>query len=230
MRRRWHSTILLVAVTLSTSAAAWSCEDQDPQWKLESDNKEVKLYSRVRPGSALKEFRAVGIIDAPTRAVHRVINDYEAYPKFMPYTAEVRILKREEDSIFAYQRLSPGIVRDRDYTLRVREKSWTTPAGPVFFSHWQPANESGPAERDGVLRVRLCEGSWLLEPHPAMKTKATYTIYTDSGGSLPRFVASAASGIGIRKIFTAIRGQVKNPKYRQTSAGPEKPCSTEGTD
>ena len=70
----------------------------------------------MRTGSLLKEFKAVGKIDAPTRAVHNVIDDLEGYPNFMPYTAECRVLKREGDSVLTYQRVSPKIIGDRDYT------------------------------------------------------------------------------------------------------------------
>jgi hypothetical protein len=61
--------------------------------------------------------------------------------------------------------------------------------------------------------VKLCEGSWLIEPSGPNQTRATYSICTDSGGALPAFVANAASEIGIRKIFTAVRKQVKLAKY-----------------
>jgi hypothetical protein len=155
----------------------------------------------------------VGDIDAPTRTVHNVIDDFEEYPKFMPYTVECRLVKREGDAMIGYQRLSPKIVSDRDYTLRIRKKSWPGEGGVVYVDQWEPANELGPAEKPGVLRVKLCEGGWLLEPAGANKTRATYSVYTDSGGTLPAFIANAASEIGIRKIFTAIRKQVKNPKY-----------------
>src|SRR6266513_573444 len=73
----------------------------DPKegWKLASGNKDVAIYSRAHAGSQLKEFRATGSIDAPTSAVHAVIDDFENYPNFMPYTLECRLLKRESDSI-----------------------------------------------------------------------------------------------------------------------------------
>jgi hypothetical protein len=161
-----------------------------------------------------KEFKATGTIDAPTRVVNNVINDVEGYPSFMPFTAECRILQREGNSIYTYQRISPKIVGDRDYTLQVEETSWPANAGFAYLKHWKPANEAGPPEKKGVLRVKLCEGGWLLEPESAEKTRATYSIYTDTGGSLPAFIANAASGIGIRKIFAAVRHQAKDPKYR----------------
>ena len=62
--------------------------------------------------------------------------------------------------------------------------------------------------------MKLCEGGWLLEPDGANKTRATYSIYTDSGEAIPAFIANKISEIGIRKLFAAVRKQVLNPKYR----------------
>jgi hypothetical protein len=182
-------------------------------WTLSSDSSGITLYSRPRPGSSLKEFKAVGEIDAPAHAVHNVIDDIEAYASFMPFTAECRLIRREADSILTYQRLSPKICRDRDYTLRVRETSWVGQGGLVYLNQWEPANELGPAEKKGVVRVKVCEGGWLLEPEDAAKTRATYTVYTDSGGAIPAFIANRTSQIAIGRLFVAVRKQVKDPKY-----------------
>ena len=102
------------------------------------------IYSRPHGDSRLKEFKAIGPIDAPTYSVHAVIDDFENYPKFMPYTLECRLLKREGDSMIGYQRLSPKICEDRDYTLRVWKKSWPGPKGLTYLSQWEAANELGP--------------------------------------------------------------------------------------
>jgi hypothetical protein len=216
MERRDLPVILLVLVGMAGSCLASEpalSSGTSDSWRLASQSGGVTLYSRQRPGSSLKEFKAVGEIDAPTRAVHNVIDDLEGYPSFMPFTAECRILKRDSDSILTYQRLSPKICSDRDYTLRIRRKSWPGQGGLVYLNQWEPANELGPAEKRGVLRVKLCEGSWLLEPEGPTKTRATYSIYTDSGGAIPAFIANAASEIGIRRLFAAVRKQVKHSKY-----------------
>ena len=182
-------------------------------WKVTSQSDGVSIYSRAHPGSKLKDFRAIGQIDAPSRIVHGVIADFEGYPNFMPYTAECRLIKREEDSIVTYQRLSPKILNDRDYTLRVRWTSRPGGGGLIYSNTWEPANELGPSEKPGVLRVKICQGGWLLEPDGAIKTRATYSIYTDSGGVIPSFLANKVSEIGIGRLFGAIRKQVTNPKY-----------------
>jgi polyketide cyclase/dehydrase/lipid transport protein len=187
--------------------------DTNEGWQLSSNAKDVAIYSRPHPGSQLKEFKAIGPIEAPTYAVHAVIDDFENYPKFMPCTRECRLIKRDGDSIVGYQRLSPKICADRDYTLRVWKKSWPAADGLIFMSHWTPANELGPPEKEGVVRVKICDGGWLLEPDGATKTRATYSVYTDTGGVIPPFIANRAGQIGISRLFDAVRKQVKNPKY-----------------
>lgn len=200
----------LVAVAASSAEEAQATKD----WHLVSQTSDLSLYSRSHPGSSLKEFKAVGTIVAPTRAVHNVLNDVQGYPKFMPFVAECRVLKRDGDLIYSYQRISPGIVGDRDYTLRIEEKMWPEQNGTVYSKKWQTANELGPPPKKGILRVKVCEGSWLLEPETAESTRATYSVYTDTGGSLPAFLANIASELAIRKVFAAVRRQVKDPKYR----------------
>jgi hypothetical protein len=204
----------MVGLILARPAISAAVDSPSDGWHLESNGGNVALYSRARPGSSIKEFKAVGDFDASTRAVHNVLDDVEAYPTFMPFTSECRILRREEpSSIVTYQRLSPKICSDRDYTLRINQTSRPGAAGLIYIDRWGLANELGPPEKPHVLRVKVSEGSWLLEPTATDKTRATYCIYTDSGGSLPAFLANSASAIGIRKVFAAVRKQVKLPKY-----------------
>ena len=135
-----HQRILhgLVGILLAGCPTAFAAEESisaDGYWKLSGQEKNVVIYSRPRPGSPLKEFKAVGPIDAPTGAVCAVIDDFQNYPKFMPYTTECRVIRRDGDSIVGYQRLSPKVCADRDYTLRVWKKSWPVTDGLVFASH-----------------------------------------------------------------------------------------------
>ena len=205
--------VLVLGGTASLASQPSESGDAKAGWKLASDTEGVTIYSRPHSGSSLKEFKAIGEIDGPSRAVQEVLDDVEAYPSFMPYTTECRLLRRENDSLIAYQRFSPKVCCDRDYTLRVYKTTWRVPGGVVYSSRWEQANESGPGKKPGVARVNVCEGTWLLEPASADKTHATYSIYTDTGGFVPSFIANHFSQVAIAKLFVAIRQQVKQPKY-----------------
>ena len=208
-----HSLIILfIAGIAGPILAAPPAQDED--WKLAKQTGGVAIYSRLHPGSHLREFKAIGEVDAPSQAVHNVIDDVENYPSFMPYTAEARVLEKDNNSLITYQRLSPKIVADRDYTLRIEKKSWPSEFGIAYLNEWKPANAQGPAEKPGVFRVKLNDGSWLLEPVGSSKTKATYYVFTDSGIVVPPFIANTISETGITKLFAAVRKQAKNPKYQ----------------
>ena len=202
---------LLVVSALGGNLRAAEPEASPGEWKFISNKDGVALYRRQRPAS--NESKAIGEIAAPTALVHAVINDVESYASFMPYTAECRVLKREGDSLVAYQRISAPLTSDRDYTVRVRSSSKTGEGGTSYLSRWETENALGPPEKSGVVRVKLCEGSWLLEPTGPNTTRATYTIYTDSGGMIPKFIKETGSQVGLRKLFAAIRKQVRDPKY-----------------
>lgn len=184
------------------------------EWKLVSTSDGVALYRRSRPGPGHYESKAIGEIAASTAVVHAVIDDVDSYSSFMPYTVECRILKRDGDSVLTYQRISAPLVSDRDYTLRVRTTAKKVAEGTSYLSRWETANALGPAEKPGVVRVKLCEGGWVLEPSGPNATRATYNVYTDSGGVIPGFIKNTGSQIGIRKIFAALRKQVQETKYK----------------
>ncbi len=65
-----------------------------------------------------------------------------------------------------------------------------------------------------MVRVKVNEGSWLLEPAGpgGESTRATYQIFTDSGGAIPAFLANHASQLIIPKLFEAIRKQALDAK------------------
>lgn len=183
------------------------------EWKEEANLPGLIIYSRTRVGSSLKEFKSVGKVDAPSSAVFAVLHDVEAYPSFMPFTLECRVLKQVGDCTVAYQRLELPMLSDRDYTLRSEYSETPGRNGATYRIQWVPANDLGPAEKPGVQRVKVCEGGWLIEPDQDGTTRATYSIYTDSGGAIPAFIANRASRVAIARLFAAIRKEVLEPKY-----------------
>ncbi len=206
VRRLAIFLLLLCAVSAfaGTDATAWQCEGTQGG---------VVISSRTPTGSSVKEFRGVGEIEASSSVVFAVLNDPEAFPSFMPYVAEIKVLQRTKDSTVAYQRLSMPLISDRDYTVRSEHSETQGPDGPVYHIHWNSANALGPAPLPGVERVQSCAGSWLLEATGPGATRATYLIQSDTGGAIPAFMANHGSQVAIRKVFAAVRKEVLEPKY-----------------
>lgn len=182
-------------------------------WSLVADLRGVQIFTRPHAGSAHKEFKAIGVIAAPPSAVNELLNDTTAYADFMPYTIECRVLRRMDGAVIEYQRIAPPLCSQRDYTLRIEESVSEGKSGTVYRQEWEPAKGEGPPAQKGIVRVTVCEGSWVLEPRAAGGTLATYRIFSDTGGALPAFIVNKGSQMAIPRIFEAIRKQVKNPKY-----------------
>ncbi len=201
---------LVVALGFTSAQAA----DNSDGWTEANHTDNLTVYTRPHEGSSLRECKAIGIIDADTTVVKRVIDDTAEYPKFMPYVVESKTISRTADSRVGYQRISPPMVGDRDYTVRVRCESKPCAGGMTYCNRWEVANDLGPAEVKGVTRVKVTQGSWVLEPAGSGKTKATYTIFSDSGGGIPTFLLNSANKTAIPKLFDAIRKQCTLPKYQ----------------
>jgi len=207
--------VLLTCVIFPLASPAAEIVDG---WTVVARGDELTTYTRPRKGSSLLECKGVGLIDAEPIVVKRVIDDTAEYPKFMPYVVETKTLSNNGETRIGYQRLSPPFVGERDYTVRVKCETKPCPTGgTIYCNRWEAANNLGPAEKKGVTRVKITEGSWLLEPAPGGKTRATYSIYSDSGGGIPTMILNSANKTAIPKLFEAVRKQSKQEKYRRAT-------------
>ena len=201
------------------SAVPSLCRAGEGDWREVSRTANLAVSVRDRGGNPIKELRAVGVIDAPTWVVKKVLDDVDSYPTFMPYTAEARLLTKDtaKRTALVYMKLNPPLIGPRDVTIRIQEQVSKGPDGGVTYnSHWEADNAAGPAAQAGVTRMSLDEGSWTLEPAPDGKsTRATYSLLTDAGGNLPAFVINMANKRSVADLFEAVRKQAQNGKYRQ---------------
>jgi hypothetical protein len=144
-----------------------------------------------------------------------VLGDYERYKEIMPYTDESTVVASEPGGkvVHFYTLINAPFVAKRDYTLRIADESdWKE--GKGFLRTRWTTSDKGPAQKDGVVRIKTNDGSWTLEPRDGgKKTFATYLIFTDPGGALPTFVVNRANSSAIPDVFAALRKHAKDPKY-----------------
>lgn len=175
-------------------------------WSVEVDNRDVTVWSRENDDSGLREVKARMVVEASPASVWSVLADVEKHTAFMPRLLESRIVDREDDgAVFLYQRISPPLVSDRDFTVRVMSKVDTVSG--TYKQTWTTANHRGPEKGDAIRLARV-EGSWTLEPGANGGTVITYWVHTSPGGSLPRFVVNAANRKGIPDLMKALRTRV----------------------
>ena len=146
----------------------------------------------------------------------KAVRDYDNYPKTMPYVEDGKVLSREggdkgDKVTVLYSKINTPLVDRRDYIIRlVDESAWQEGKGfmKVTWTVVNDMDEKVPVPKD-VVRVRINEGYWLLEPREeGKKTFATYYVYTSPGGALPNFIINKANTIAVPKVFESIKKTV----------------------
>ena len=180
----------------------------EPAWQQVARDDGITVMARTPEGGSVSEVKATALVAAPPQDVWRVIRDYPHYTKTMPYTEESRVLASEQDGkvIVFYCLVNAPLVDKRDFIIRIRDESdWKEGKG-FLKTAWSVTTEGAPAERGGIVRVKLNNGYWLLEPREeGQKTFVTYYLYTDPGGSLPKWIADRANKTSVPDVLRAVR-------------------------
>ncbi len=200
--------IFALAVGISIPFAiplAWALDAESPgaDWTEAYRTGELVIFTRdVEAG---RRIVAIAEVEAPPEVVFNVVNDFDHYPDFMPYVKESRVLSRKGDSeVIIYTRIAPPFVSERDYPLKFEMTRGTPANSGAFKTEWTARPHAQP-EVEGVVRIKLNDGSWLAEPlDGGTRTRLTYTLLTNPGGLIPDFVANMSNTIAIPKLFKAV--------------------------
>jgi hypothetical protein len=180
----------------------------EPAWRQVARDDGILVMARTPEGGAVSEVKATALVDAPPHEVWRVIRDYPNYTKTMPFTEESRVLASEQEGkvVIFYCLVNAPLVDKRDFIIRIRDESdWKEGQG-FLKATWSVATEGVPPAREGVVRVKLNNGYWLLEPREeGKKTFVTYYLYTDPGGALPKWIADRANKTSVPDVLRAVR-------------------------
>ncbi|HZN95680.1 MAG TPA: START domain-containing protein [Myxococcales bacterium] len=203
------------ALLAIASFALLASPDSGPGWTKAAETDGITVFTRDKPGSEVKELKALGTIDSPAEAVWKVIRDYAKYKERMPYTEVAEVVATEEGGkvTWFYSRIAAPFVAKRDYTLKIIDESdWKDGKG-FLKSSWVMAPDKGPAPMKDVVRLKTNDGFWLLEPKDGGKrTFVTYYLFTDPGGSIPKFLVNSANSSAVPDVFRAIRKHATTSK------------------
>ena len=203
------------ALLAIASFALLASPDSGPGWTKAAETDGITVFTRDKPGSEVKELKALGTIDSPAEAVWKVIRDYAKYKERMPYTEVAEVVATEEGGkvTWFYSRIAAPFVAKRDYTLKIIDESdWKDGKG-FLKSSWVMAPDKGPPPIKDVVRLKTNDGFWLLEPKDGGKrTFVTYYLFTDPGGSIPKFLVNSANSSAVPDVFRAIRKHATTSK------------------
>ncbi len=194
----------LVAMSLAASGAA----GVNPPGKIELPRKGFELIAHERGVHVYKNnsadfvwIGAIGRIPAPPERVYEALLDYEHQTGKIGRVSEARVLSRDSEGLYVYQRLNLPIISDRDFVLRVNygvdgDRRWIT---------YRAVTDRGPKPREGIVRVTRHSGVWELFPTQDGKaTLARCEIKIDLGGMVPMWLAKSKAGAEIPELYSEV--------------------------
>jgi hypothetical protein len=184
----------------------------DNGWNAEFSKNGITVYTRAVAGSDIKEFKGIGIIDAPVEVVNNALNDIPNLANWMPDCLVSKIAeKKSDDYMILYQVIkTPWPLNSRDFTFETRiikdnDKIIRTVKAVPHPSYPPTAN---------YVRITNMTGQWtLLKQDNNTRTLATYQIKTDPAGNIPVSIANKTSKKLPYETILRLREQAKNNKY-----------------
>ena len=205
--------VLMISGPWMTSVSAGeerSGDTPERPWKHVTTTDGVKVYERSVPGVAAREAKAIATVNASVCAVLAVITDLEHYKDFMPYTSVSKVTYREGASTHFFTVLALPVVGDRYYTIKLTQHPPEKPGQPHRVT-WTLAKEHlGKPKGKGLVAVPFNDGYWELKPVGKDRAQVTYYVWTDPGGSLPKFLANLAQRQSVPQVITAVRDRVRD--------------------
>jgi len=136
------------------------------------------------------------------KKIFEVIWKQEDYDQFVPYTKKNRILKDAPTERVVYSQLSLPIVKDRDFTVRIRSEN--DEQSGLYLVLSEGADKDGPPESPSYVRIRATKASWTLEPTSDGGADVTYVVGSETGGILPQWIQSTAQRDAAKNFVAAI--------------------------
>lgn len=164
--------LLCLAILGGAAGASHAAEALDMS---RLSDKDVALADVGKPGSAGKSFVAATIINAPLQQVCALIQNYEAYPGFMPNTQSTRVSQTGPSFSVIDVTLKLPMGKIKKYRLRMEPKA----SAESCVVAWKLVPWPGLKQEETITDTT---GSWQLSPAPGQgKTIVRYSVFTDPG-------------------------------------------------
>lgn len=165
----------LACAVLACSSAASAASAADPAELANLSESKVSLVDTTKAGSPGKSFAAGTLIAAPVQDLCTLLQNYEAYPSFMPNTTSARISQKGAGFSVLDVTLGLPMGKVKKYRLRMEPK---VAAGSCKIA-WKLLPWPGLKPEESIVDTT---GYWDLAPSSiAGKTAVKYMVYTDAG-------------------------------------------------
>jgi len=169
--------LIMVIITAPSTSLA------DTEWELVSEKDGITQYRRLLPDSPIYQFKGVALIHSRIEVIGEVLKDAESYPEWISGCEKTEILEDGFDNkILHYTHDFPWPVSDRDVVLNAKiNRDFKN--GLFIVDTKSLPGETVPI-KEGLVRMPKMESQYIVKFISREKTRVTYTIHVEPGGSL----------------------------------------------
>lgn len=187
-------------------------------WKLKSESDGIKVYTSIVTNSKFKAIKVECELNATASQLVKVLLDVKNCPEWLYHTKLCTLVKQVSPAeLYYYSEISiPWPVQNRDFVAHLTVSQH--PETKVITIEGPAVNGMVPL-KDGIVRVRLSKGLWVITPLKKNLLKVVYTLQLDPGGNLPAWLVNLFAAEGPMKSFQGLKSQIKKPIYQNAELG-----------
>lgn len=191
---------------------------QNTNWKLEKDEKGIKIYTRHVEGFDIDEIKSEMVVNASLASVVTVIMDADHFEDWIYAVPESHIINKVNDTEqYQYQINDlPYPFSDRDIVIHF--KIWKDPQTQTVHSSNIAAPDYIP-ETEGRIRVPVYFGGYDLTALSEHTTKVSFHVRLDPGGSLPDWLVNWFIVRAPYESSLKMRERIESGDYRVADLG-----------
>jgi hypothetical protein len=204
--------IVLLTAMIALMGTMGFCQ---PDWELQKDENDIKVWTKDYPGSKFKQFKATTKFKAELKNVVAVFLDIENMGAWYDRVEKVTLVKKfsEMEGTYMIDFELPWPVKDRISAVRA-ELSHDPSTNIVTV---KTKYEKGIIEDSDRLVVTDIHSEWILTPQEGGYVDVFHEGYMDPAGSLPAWIANSGVKEGPVKTLTALRKILPSYKDKEVS-------------
>ena len=204
----------LFTLCILTISPAWGGDVG--AWSFAKEVDGITLYTRTVQDSPVKAVKAVMVVDGSPGVAAALIMDPASSPEWIFGVESTEVVKSEgPDEIWVRALIDlPWPLSDRDNVNQMKLLRSADNGGIVIEMINRP---KARAIEEGVIRMPVAEGRWLLKPSDPSHVEITQEYMVDPGGEVPDWVLDLFTLKGPIATFKQMRHMMQKPEYRNAS-------------
>lgn len=178
-------------------------------WQLTKNQSGIKVYLREKKGSAFKQYRAVGYVNASISSLVAIMNDTAYLKNWINRTKKAEILKQisATESVNRTVTAAPWPLKDRETIYHTKFSQTNSGVVTVTSKAWP-----NYLPKNSMVRVTKMRALWRFTPMKNGRVKIEHIGHVNPGGSIP---AWAANLFVVDIPFKTMKGLITHVKKKR---------------